>query len=88
MFNSALNFHVNLFCKQTKKKISGLKLYPLFGRCEFDSPGDQTAWLHVEATQAEGLSVTVAEGVSVVQVQLTISNTLQKKRNHRQNIAH
>lgn len=46
----------------------------------FDSPAEQTAWQHAEPAQTEGLAVPVAEGVSVVQVQLTISSTLQENR--------
>ncbi len=43
-----------------------------------DSPAEQTAGQQAEPAQAEGLSVTVAEGVAVVQVQLAVSGALQR----------
>lgn len=48
-----------------------------------NQPAEQAAWCHAEPAQAERISVPVAEGVTVVQVQLTISNTLHRNHNSR-----
>lgn len=58
----------------------GLKVDPSLGGVSYDSPAEQMARQHVEPAQAEGLSVTVAEGMAIVQVQLTISDALQRRK--------
>lgn len=47
------------------------------GREGCDSPAEQTAGLHAKPAQAERPSVTVTEGVTIVQVQDTLSGALR-----------